>query len=180
MVRWTGYTKLDKALSVVLILLILGAIGALAYVVGNPKVGEEFTEFYILSPGGVAVDYPRQLKVGEEGGVIVGVINREHETVSYRLEVRIDGAINNKVGPVILEHEGKLEQIITFAPDKPGDNQKVEFLLYKQGQAGVCQSLHLWVDVKEQEETSSYWRAGFTGSHVVDALIEQECQLLAS
>jgi hypothetical protein len=29
-----------------------------------------------------------------------------------------------------------------------GDNQKVEFLLYKNGSAEVYQDLHLWVDVK--------------------------------
>lgn len=149
MEKWAGFTTLNKALSVVLVVVVLGAIGALAYVVTAPKLSEKFTEFYILGASGMATDYPGQLKVGEEEAVILGIVNREHETLSYRVEVRIDGVTSNKVEPIVLEHNGKLEQTVTFTPDKPGDNQKVEFLLYKQGQAGVYESLHLWVNVRE-------------------------------
>lgn len=149
MEKWLASSRLDKALSIVLILVILGAIGTLVYVIATPKVGERFTEFYILGPEGKAADYSTELTVGEEAGVIVGIVNREHETVSYRVEVSIDGVTNNKMGPIALEHDGKLEQIVTFTPDKLGEKQKVEFLLYKQGQTKVYQSLHLWVNVKE-------------------------------
>jgi len=148
MVKQAGSNWLGKALSIVLLLAILGAIGTLAYIITTPTVGEKFTEFYILGLGGKATDYPKELTVGEEAKVIVGIVNRERETVSYRVEVRIDGVTNNKVEPIVLERGGKFEQIITFTPDKPGEEQKVEFLLYKQGQSQVYQSLHLWVSVK--------------------------------
>jgi len=73
--------------------------------------------------------------VGEEGKVIVGIINR--------VEVAIDGVKNNEVGPVALDHNGEWEEIVGFTPGRAGDNQKVEFLLYKQGQNEVYQRLHL-------------------------------------
>jgi len=144
---WGGRSW-DKMLSIILTLTILGALGTLGYTIANPKVGERFTEFYIEGLEGKAADYPEELAVGEEGKVIVGIINREHETMTYRVEIVIDGVKNNGVGPVALDHDGEWEKIVGFTPGKAGDNQKVAFLLYRQDQSDVYQRLHLWVDVR--------------------------------
>ena len=138
----------DRTLSIILTLTILGALGMLGYAIASPKVGERFTEFYIEGLEGKAADYPKELVAGEEGKVIVGIINREHEMVTYRVEVAIDEIKNNEVGPVALDHDGEWEEIVGFTPGRAGDNQKVEFLLYKQGQNEVYHRLHLWVDVQ--------------------------------
>ena len=138
----------DRMLSIILALAILGTLGTLGYAIASPKVGEKFTEFYIEGFEGKAADYPKELALGEEGKVIVGIINREHETVTYQVEVAIDGVRNNEVEPVALDHNGEWEEIVGFTPRRAGDNQKVEFLLYKQGQNEVYQRLHLWVDVQ--------------------------------
>ena len=137
----------DRVLSIILVLAILGVLGTLGYTLANPG-GERFTEFYILGLSGEATDYPKELVVGKEGKVIVGIINREHEPVTYRVEVVIDGVKNNEVGPVTLEYDGEWEGIVGFTPDRAGDKQKVEFLLYRQGQSEVYQRLHLWLDVR--------------------------------
>ncbi len=138
----------DRTLSIILAIAVLGALGMLGYAIAGPRVGERFTEFYIEGLEGKAADYPKELVLGEEGKVIVGIINREHETVTYQVEVAIDGVKNNEVGPVTLDHDGEWEEIVGFTPGRAGDNQKVEFLLYKQGQSEVYQRLHLWVDVR--------------------------------
>lgn len=138
----------DRRLSIVLGLIILGVLGALIYAIASPKVGERVTEFYIEGLEGKAVDYPEDLVVGEEGKVIVGIINREGETVTYRVEIAIDGVKHNEVGPVELDHDGKWEQVTGFTPGSAGDDQLVEFLLYRQGQEDVYRRLHLWVDVR--------------------------------
>jgi len=139
----------DRALSSILVLILLGALGMLVYTVLIPRVEERFTEFYLLGLSGEAEDYTRLLAVGEEGEVVVGIINREQETVTYRVKVRIGGVISNEVvGPVILEHDEKWEEVVGFTPDRVGDRQKVEFLLYKQGQGEAYLGLHLWVDVR--------------------------------
>jgi uncharacterized membrane protein len=143
---WSGSTW-DKVLSVVLVVFVLGALGSLGYAVAAPRVEEKFTEFYILGAGGEAEDYPEELVVGEEGKVVVGIINREHETVSYRVEVMVNGEKNTVLDSVALEHEGKWEEEVGFIPETVGEMQKVEFLLYKQGQPEVYQSLLLWVNV---------------------------------
>ena len=81
--------------------------------------------------------------------MIAGIINREHKTVNYWVEMRIDGVRNNEVGPLELEHDEKREEIVSFTPDRAGDGQKVEFLLYKDNESEPYQNLHLWVNVKE-------------------------------
>jgi uncharacterized membrane protein len=122
-------------------------LGMLGYILTH-HTGEKFTEFYILGISDKAEDYPQELKAGEEGRVIVGIANQEYEPVTYRVEVVIDGVINNEVKPVMLKHGEKWEEPVTFTPQRAGDNQKVEFLLYRQGQNEVYQTLYLWVDVR--------------------------------
>jgi uncharacterized membrane protein len=119
----------------------------LVYTIATPR-GERFTEFYLLGLSGEAKGYPSTLAVGEEGKVVVGIINRERDKVTYRVEVRIDGVISNEVGPVTLEHDEKWEKMVGFTPDRAGDKQKVEFLLYRQGQSEAYRRLYLWLDVR--------------------------------
>ncbi len=79
---WGGGTW-DKVLSIVLVTAILGALGMLIYVVTVPKIMAEFTEFYILGLEGKTTDYPQRLAVGDEGKVIMGIVNHEGEEVSH-------------------------------------------------------------------------------------------------
>jgi len=145
-----GRGTLDRVLSIILVVAVLGALGMLGYVIATPKVGERFTEFYILGLSGKATDYPKEIRVGEEAKVIVGIVNHEHEMVTYRVEVNIDGVKNNEVGPILLANEQKWEEIVSFTPDKTGDNQKVDLMLYKNQEAEPClEPLHLWIDVTE-------------------------------
>jgi len=139
----------DKVLSIIMIMAILGVVGMLGYVIVTPNMGEQFTEFYILGLSGKAEDYPRQIRLGEEGKVIVGIANHERETVNYRVEVRIDSVRDNQREPIELEYEEKWEKIVNFTPDRAADNQKVEILLYKNGGSEPYLKLYLWVDVKE-------------------------------
>lgn len=146
---WAGSAG-DKALLVISVIALAGVLGMLGYVIAQPKVGERFTEFYILGVDGEAADYPGELMVGEVGKVIVGIINQEHEAVDYRVEVRIDGMKNNEVGPVVLEHEQRWEGEVSFVPTVSGGNEKVEFWLYQNGEAEPClEPLQLWLSVNQ-------------------------------
>lgn len=153
LLAWRSQSTLDKTLSIILIVAILGAIGTFGYTAAIPKIGERFTEFYILGLEGKATDYPKELMLGEEGRVIVGIVNREYETVSYRVEVTINGIGDKEIGPVVLGHEEKWEREVSFSPTKVGDNQKVEFLLYKEGKPVFKEPIHLWVNVKGKSQS---------------------------
>ena len=141
---------MNKALTIILGVLLLCAIGGVIYISVSPGAGERFTEFYILGPEGKAVDYPEKVVLGEEAKVVAGIVNQEHREVSYRIEITIDGEKNGEIGPVVLNHEEKWEQEVRFRPEKVGTGQKVEFLLYKDEESATASEwLHIWVDVIE-------------------------------
>ena len=82
-----GQTGLDNALTLALAISILAALGALIWALTTPRIGERFTEFYILGPGGKADDYPTTLGINQSATVIVGIQNHEYQNLTYHLEV---------------------------------------------------------------------------------------------
>ena len=90
---FNGKSKTSKIISIVLIISILLAIGATAYIIIKPKQGETFTEFYILGPGGQASNYPTNITVGQNASVIIGIVNHEQKTVNYNLVVTSNGNV---------------------------------------------------------------------------------------
>ncbi len=141
-----GQSVLDKGLSILLIASIIGSSATLVYVVVKPKTGERFTEFYLLGPNGTASDYPTDLMVEEEGKVIIGIVNYEYENVTYGLEVIFNGSLIYKEHVFLIENE-KWEIPFTFKAIKKGENQKLEFLLYKNQETEAYRTLHLWVSI---------------------------------
>ena len=143
----TSDTKTDKILTAVLIISIVLALSVTVYVIVTPKEGEKFTEFYVLGPGGMAEEYPTNLAVGEEGEVIIGVVNHEYANTSYQLEVMLNGEVINEKS-FDLVHNETWESPFVFRVTRAGEDQKLEFLLYKDWMVGdAYRSLHLWVDV---------------------------------
>ena len=137
-----------RVLSVILVLAVLGALGMMVYAITAPKAGQKFTEFYILGSEGMITDYSKELEVGEESVIPIGIVNREYETASYQVEVRINGTKNSEVGPVVLEHGEEWIQEVSFTPVIAGERQRVEILLYKNGELEpYLEALHLLVNV---------------------------------
>ncbi|MBN1762750.1 MAG: DUF1616 domain-containing protein [Methanomicrobia archaeon] len=143
--------NLDRILSVILVIVIVLAISMVVYVIVTPKQGERFTEFYILGPGGKADDYPTTLHVGEEGEVIIGVVNHEYANVTYQLDIRLEDEVLSEER-IELVHNETWECPFTFKASREGEDQKLEFLLFKEGvyETEPYRSLHLWLDVKNE------------------------------
>ncbi|MCD6358604.1 MAG: DUF1616 domain-containing protein [Dehalococcoidia bacterium] len=167
----------NRLLSIVLIVAVMAAVAALFYTIENP-VEEKFTEFYLLGTEGKAEGYPSEFVMDDgkmnlvryeysqdevreatedRGRLILGIVNHEQEEATYQIEITIDGERAkvwldgewlNSIGPITLTHEEKWEQEIGFAPQHIGDNQKVNFILYKDGQPYFEDPPHLWIDVK--------------------------------
>jgi uncharacterized membrane protein len=144
---WRNQSGLDRVLSVILALAIIGAIGTLVYAIAIPKTGEKFTEFYLLGSSGTAGDYPSDIMLGADADVIVGIANHEGEDVTYQVRIGLDGAELKVIEGMALHHGEKWEDNVVFAPVKAGDNQKVEFLLYRDGESEPYHELHLWINV---------------------------------
>lgn len=144
-----GTTKLDRALSISLVVVIVAALGCLGYVIAIPKPGEKFTEFYILNIEAKAENYPQQVILGEPVDIVIGVVNREYQPASYRVGITIDGVENSQVDIGTLAHEEKREKRVSFIPQVAGEKRKVEFHLYKNGEDEPYfeNPLHLYIDV---------------------------------
>lgn len=141
-----GPNFLDKVLSIFLIASIIGSSATLVYVVVKPKTGERFTEFYLLGPNGTTFDYPIDLKIGEDGKVIIVIINHEYENVTYLLEINFNGSLIHEEQVLLIKNE-KWEIPLTFKATKKGENQKLNFLLYKGQQIEAYRILHLWISI---------------------------------
>ena len=141
-------SRLDRILTIILVLSILASVTMLVYVIVTPKQGEKFTEFYILGPGEMADDYPTRFNLSESGTVIVGVVNHEYASVEYTLDIALD---NESIYPgqqLVLAHNQTWEEFVTFTPTKVGQDMKLQFLLYKDGNYSASyRDLHLWIDV---------------------------------
>ena len=142
---------IDRILSIILIIAIILAIAMTVYVIVTPKQGEKFTEFYILGPEGMADDYPTDMAVGDEGEVIIGVVNHEYASITYLLEVKLNETVIGGA-EICLEHGVTWEQPFFFEATEKGEDQKVEFLLYRDHNESdetgeAYRSLYLWVDV---------------------------------
>jgi uncharacterized membrane protein len=168
---WAGGV-LNKLLFVSFIISIIVTLGVVSYVAVSPRVEAAFTEFYILGLNGEAQAYPEVFSLesgdvarveygdgsyvfNEPGMVTLGIVSHEKQRASYYVLVNIDGeqiSINynggvvSRIGPVELAEGEKWEKKIGFAPQYIGDNQKVEFLLFKEADSVPISSLHLRIN----------------------------------
>lgn len=110
------------------------------YLIISPVQPEPFTEFYLLGPDGKAGNYPTNLIEGQQGKVIIGVINHEHNTTNYQLIVK-KTIISLKTEYSALTITKKE---ITFIFTSSPPNNNLEFLLYKlPNDQNAYRSLHL-------------------------------------
>jgi uncharacterized membrane protein len=146
---WSTMTALNKGLSIILIIAIIVAIGALTYSIISPRKGEKYTEFYILGPEGKAENYPRQLRFNEPAQVVIGLINHEQQPASYQVKVKIRDIIYETIDVGTLSDGQKYEKGIIITPKEIGKNQKIEFWLYmnENDVAYFEEPLYLYVDV---------------------------------
>jgi uncharacterized membrane protein len=148
-------SKLDKTLTVFLILSILLSIATLGYVIVTPKEGEHFTEFYVLGPQGKADNYTTNYTLGQSGTVIVGVVNHEYRPVNYTMEVKLENQslpLPENQQQITLAHNETWEEPVTLTPPFEGQDMKLEFLLFNEtDKTTPYRDLHLWIDVNKTE-----------------------------
>jgi uncharacterized membrane protein len=143
-------SQIDKALTIILVVTIILSVSALVYVVVIPKQGEKFTEFYILGPEGKAYDYPTSVVSGQNSTVIVGIVNHEYIPVNYTMRMAIQNSTLSS-RDIRLDHNQTWEKPINYTLQRVGNNQKLEFLLYKEYNfTAPYRDLHLWVNVSSR------------------------------
>ena len=141
--------KLNKALSIFLIVAIVATVGFIIYLAATPKKGEKFTEFYILGLESKAQDYPKQAISGEPVDIVLGVVNHEYKPASYKVKIKIDGIGVGEANIGTLAHQQKWEEKVSFTPQVVGEGQRVDFYLYKNDEdvPYLKEPLRLYIDV---------------------------------
>jgi uncharacterized membrane protein len=141
--------KLDRILFIILSAAIVVSIGFIIYFNVVPQKINKYTEFYVLNAEGQAADYPRQVAVGSTVDVILGMVNHEHQRATYVVEIQMAGAEVGRVDVGKLDFQQKWQQKVSFTPQTVGDNQRVDFILYKDGGANpyIEDPLQLYLNV---------------------------------
>ena len=149
--HWREIAGLDKILSISLVVAVLIALGSIGYVIAVPKHEQMFTEFYILSTDGKAEDYPRQVVLGEPVELTIGIVNHEDDVISYMVKIKGAGIENSQIDTGELTDGEEWQEIVSFVPQSSGSGQKVEFWLYRSGEAEpyLEEPLYLYIDVTE-------------------------------
>ena len=140
-----------KILIAILVVAITSAIGYLGYIIANPKPGQEFSEFYILNIEGEAKDYPQQIVLGEAVDIIISVVNHEYKPTSYRVDITGYGIEDREIMVDELAHGERFQEMVSLVPQLVGEEQEVEFWLYKNGELEpyFLDPLRLYIDVIE-------------------------------
>ncbi|HEY3361613.1 MAG TPA: DUF1616 domain-containing protein [Methanosarcina sp.] len=152
-------SKLDRVLTIFLILSILLSVATLVYVIVTPKEGEHFTEYYILGPQGKADNYTTNYTLGQSGNVIVGVVNHEYRPMNYTMEVKLQNKslpLPENVKHISLAHNETWEKPVVFTPPFEGNKMKLEFLLFNETEKSVpYRDLHLWINVNSTKQSGN-------------------------
>jgi uncharacterized membrane protein len=149
--RWRQMAGVDKVLSILLTMVLLAVAGSVGYILVMPKQDQQFTEFYILTIDGKAEDYPQQVIAGEAVEITLGIVNHEDMTLGYRVAVLINGVEGSRIDTTQLADDAKWETTVSLVLDNPGEDQKVEFWLYKDSssQPYFEEPLFIHLDVGE-------------------------------
>jgi uncharacterized membrane protein len=137
--------KIDFILAAIFIFSVILAIVMVYHIATIPKVGERFTEFYIVN-GTSKTAYNYNIKSSSYANITVGVINREYDRVNYTVQIISDkNMLADK--KLSLYHDGIWETNITL-PLQENNGTKVEFLLFKENNfTSPYRELHLWTNI---------------------------------
>ncbi|APV45152.1 hypothetical protein Dform_01833 [Dehalogenimonas formicexedens] len=171
---WNG-NIFSRLVSALVIISIIAAVSTLFYTVANPKIGERFTELYILGVEGKAMNYPSEIvlvdgRVSEVqyDGITesknepfarlkIGIINHQSANTEYQLQLVLDEA------PIRFDVEGqtvdgyltinlgdgeKWEKDISFSPTTTGANLKLNIILAVAGRPLFEDPPHIFLNIK--------------------------------
>ena len=137
--------RVDRLLSVVLVLVIIVALTTTLYVIASPKEHEQFSEFFILGENKMATDYPSLIIPGQNYPMFIGVGNHEYRNMMYTIETwasltEFNNLTNSTTVLVMdpidqqsltLAHNETMTIPYTLSVNKTGYN-RVEFLLFSE------------------------------------------------
>jgi uncharacterized membrane protein len=127
----------------------------------SESLQEPSTEFYIVGPDGTAKNYPTNYVLGENGTVIVEIINHEQKPVNYTIEVRLEDTplpLPDDQKNIYIGNNETWKKAVTITPPFKGTNMALQFLLYNNDKKEMLEenisvpyrNLNLWINVTTQ------------------------------
>lgn len=147
--QWHGMDTGGRWTVVVALVFVVLVGLATAWVVNTSPTNRTTTEFYVLGPGGLAQDYPRQVIAGQQIELTGGITNLEPETKSFRVEISSQGSSLSSAGPFELEPGENRQFPLRVSLFEPGQDVQVVFSLFIDDQTQPYRRLELWLSVIE-------------------------------
>lgn len=172
-----SFDRIDRALSVLLVVSLLFVGAGTAYTIAAPGDDETYTEFYLLAENETgalqATDYPTAFTVNESESLVVGITNQEHEPVAYTVVVTLQRVERQSESAPVLEarelhrfqtrlaHGETWRKRHTITPRRTGTTLRIRYLLYRgtpdsMTRPNAYRSLHLWINVTEPSKQVTY------------------------
>lgn len=154
--------KLFILILISLVLLASGCEEKMNFKQSSESLQKPFTEFYILGPQGKANNYTTNYTLGQNGTVIVKIINHEQKPVNYTIEVRLEDTLlplPNDWKNIYIGNNETWEKAVTITPPFAGTNMNLQFLLYNNDKKDRLEEnvsipyreLRLWINVTTQD-----------------------------
>jgi len=140
-------TRLDTALSILLLVSVLAAAVSVAYVASMPTKGERTTQFYVLAEGEDGTlttdNYPREFDRGDAKPVVLRIHNREATAMDYGVVVQLQRVTADNETTVVesteldrirvadVAHNDTWSREYGIEPTMTGENLRVAFLLFR-------------------------------------------------
>ncbi len=118
------------------------------YLASQPKIYQQYTEFYVLDSNGQPPQNPLNLTAAENATIILGITNHEYENVTYKITLTLNGTIIETISNITLSNQMTWQQNYVFAALQTHDRLDLEITLYREGVADPYRSLQLWLTVQ--------------------------------
>ncbi|MFC6731905.1 MULTISPECIES: DUF1616 domain-containing protein [unclassified Haladaptatus] len=167
--NWRRETPpVDVALTLVLVVAVVGSLAGLGFALVSPQSGEAYTDFQLLTEENgqlIAGGYPTELTRNQPAALVFAVSNFEGEAATYTVVVQLqrvnaEGQVTNAAeldrfeGTVQAGDRWVLPHTVT--PTVAGDDLRIAYLLYKSdppatpSQSNAYRQLYIWVTVAEE------------------------------
>jgi len=154
---WHRFSPREQRLWGAAAVLVLGVFVATILTFTVPAKEEQTTAFYMLGASGLAEGFVRETAVLTDTAVTIGIANHERVAQTYRVEVWVVDAWTDTqtqvqtISEIVLAPGDKVEQPLTWQMAVPGDNQRVDILLFSShsGDVKPYRQLRLWINVTE-------------------------------
>ena len=148
---WSDMTRVKKGLIMAGILAAIMVISLALYFATALPLKQIPTEFYILNAEGEAGNYLRQVKVNDNINLTAVIINHENQNTGYTIQITDNGTRMETIDTGILSPAEKWERPVKVTLKSIGNDQRVEFFLFKDGEEApyFTEPLYLYIDTTE-------------------------------